>query len=1145
MREKAVRHTLISTLVLTLLLPVNSTAQSQENDPAAVQPLPPALHHSRQDQPTPSPLADANPRKSPGHLSAPFPMPVPKDLPRRVPIREAVSLHQQSDPIIGLIQQIDESMVLGYLENLTSFGPRVTETGPCQAAGDYIYDEFQAMGLDVRYHDWSFGGRQDRNIEATLHGSDPLSGEIYVICAHYDSVPGAPGADDNGSGTAAVLSAAFVMSQHAFDHTIRFVTFSGEEQGLLGSHEYVEEAYAAGDNIVATLNADMIGFAVTQNDEQNIIVYANGASTWLSEYTTDVNTLYSSYIDLTVNPAGASSGSDHWYFWQYGYDALFYFEYNFNDYYHSPQDIIANMNLTYDVKVTRLVIATLAELALIAPPIVQPCELDKLTASDASADDLFGVSVSISGDRAVVGAHYDDYAGTDSGSAYVFRWDDNGTPSDPSDDFWGEEQKLTASDAAPGDYFGYAVSINGDRAIVGAYYDDDAGDRSGSAYVFRRDDNGTPLDPGDDFWVQEDKLTAADAAAFDGFGNSVSISGDRVVVGAFDDDDAGTRSGSAYVFRRDDNGTTSDPSDDFWVQEDKLTASDAAAGDQFGFAVSVSGDRAVVGADRNDDACPGNPNCDSGSAYVFRRNDNATPSDPSDDFWVQEDKLTPPDAGAGDEFAHAVSISGDRILVGANWGDAPGASDSGSAYVFSRDDNSTPLNPSDDFWVQEDKLTALDAAASDHFGYSVSVSGDRAVVGAWGNEDAGERTGSAYVFRRTGNRWSQDSKLTAPDATAGDVFGVSVSISGDRSIVGAHDNDDACPGDPSCDSGSAYVFGVAGDCNRNGIDDVCDIRDGTSPDKDGDGVPDECTCERGSRPEPERLAGTPLQSPLAGGTRGESPQGATAAAAEDPVNVKNRFISIKAADPGRIQAIRVRFVSLPPPFDVWNYENTGSDFFAGVPREACENSGKGLETAAEDCPDALPARTFWTAPLLCGKETAHMMDWHGQCPPSGNCVGGLIEGEPCSVDDDCAEVVHLYHEGIVPSGVYDVQVVDPIGDQVAQPENCYSSPLTMTQAKWGDVCGPSLVEGACTAVSDGIADVTNDVLGALDKFTNVSLLQKARADIGPGDDGINNGPDFMVDVAIDVLRALAAFTGVPYPYQPGDPCEPGLAVARD
>ncbi len=105
--------------------------------------------------------------------------------------------------------------------------------------------------------------------------------------------------------------------------------------------------------------------------------------------------------------------------------------------------------------------------------------------------------------------------------------------------------------------------------------------------------------------------------------------------------------------------------------------------------------------------------------------------------------------------------------------------------------------------------------------------------------------------------------------------------------------------------------------------------------------------------------------------------------------------------------------------------------------------------------------------------------------------------------------------------------------------NSYTVALTITQAVWGDVCGPDMVQGlSCAAPPDGVADVTNDVLGVLGKFTNTFPLQKSRADLEPGDDGIHNGPDFKVNVTNDVLFALGAFTGASYPFVPGDPCEP-------
>jgi len=382
----------------------------------------------------------------------------------------------------------------------------------------------------------------------------------------------------------------------------------------------------------------------------------------------------------------------------------------------------------------------------------------KLVASDGAGGDEFGYSVSVSGDVAVVGACLDDDNGSDSGSAYVYRW--NGTS-------WAQEpNKLLASDGAAGDDFGCSVSVSGDVAVVGAYLDDDNGSHSGSAYVYRW--NGTS-------WAQEpNKLVASDGAWGDRFGWSVSVSGNVVVVGAYDDDDNGSYSGSAYVFRW--NGTS-------WAQEpNKLLPSDGAGGDRFGWSVSVSGDVAVVGAYGDDDN-----GTDTGSAYVFRWNGTS---------WVQEAKLLASDGAEFDDFGRSVSVSGDVAVVGAPYADENG-SDSGSAYIFARNQGGP------DNWGQVTELLPSDGAADDYFGWSVSLSGDVALVGAYMDDDKGSESGSAYVFRWNGTSWVEQPKLLASDGAADDEFGLSVSVSGNVAVVGAYYDDDK-----GTDSGSAYVFGV-------------------------------------------------------------------------------------------------------------------------------------------------------------------------------------------------------------------------------------------------------------------------------------------------------------------------------------------------
>jgi uncharacterized repeat protein (TIGR01451 family) len=373
----------------------------------------------------------------------------------------------------------------------------------------------------------------------------------------------------------------------------------------------------------------------------------------------------------------------------------------------------------------------------------------KLKPADGAAYDFFGWSVSLSGDRALVGAYQDDDNGSESGAAYVF--DFNGTS-------WSETAKLKPADGAAGDYFGTSVSLVDDRALVASIRDDDNGDRSGSAYVF--DFDGTS-------WSETAKLKSTDGAAGDYFGTSVSLSGDRALVGANGDDDNGTSSGSAYVFEF--NGTA-------WYETGKLKPTDGAASDYFGGSVSLWGDRALVGA--NDDH---NGN-DSGAAYVFELNGTT---------WSEAAKLTPTDGAEFDYFGNSVSLADDRALVGAWWDDDNG-NRSGSAYVF--DFGGTT-------WSETAKLTPTDGAASDEFGFAVSLSGNRALVGAIGDDDNGSSSGSAYVFELSGSTWNQTAKLTASDGAEGNSFGFAVSLSDDRALFGARGDDDN-----GGSSGSAYVF---------------------------------------------------------------------------------------------------------------------------------------------------------------------------------------------------------------------------------------------------------------------------------------------------------------------------------------------------
>jgi hypothetical protein len=271
--------------------------------------------------------------------------------------------------IIELLQQLNETLILGYLENLTAFGPRETGTEACDLAAHYLYNTLKNIGLSVRYHNYTDDAVSGSNIEATLFGADPTN--IFIICGHYDTVEAGPGADDDGSGVAAVLAAAEIMSKYEFGHTVRFVAFSGEEQGLIGSRHYAEDAYYNKDSIVAVLNADMIAYTATGSDGKQGKIFENTASEWIVDFTQDISVLYNDYIDIQLIPQGETWGSDHYYFWEYGYDAVFYHEFNFNDYYHSADDTIAHMNITYATRFSRLILATLVTMAQAPRPVLE------------------------------------------------------------------------------------------------------------------------------------------------------------------------------------------------------------------------------------------------------------------------------------------------------------------------------------------------------------------------------------------------------------------------------------------------------------------------------------------------------------------------------------------------------------------------------------------------------------------------------------------------------------------------------------------------------------------------------------------------------------------------------------------------------
>jgi len=372
--------------------------------------------------------------------------------------------------------------------------------------------------------------------------------------------------------------------------------------------------------------------------------------------------------------------------------------------------------------------------------------LPKMVAPDGEAMDQFGFSVAVDGNYAIVGAPFDDGDITDSGSAYIFKsygtnWamvakligaqtsrlfgisvsisgnyalvGASGSESAyifrrMAADYWVQRIVFTEADG-----FGGSVSISGDYAIVGADYDDEEGENAGAVFIYESNDI---------TWFQKAKLTASDAKPDNHFGCSVSICGNYALVGACGAD---TEAGKAYVFRRTFRIIPPDTIVWFWTEQTKLEAPDRAAHDSFGYSVSTDGAYAVIAAIGDDEK-----GIDSGSVYVFKRDGL---------LWEYQTKLLASDGERDDSFGESVSISGDNICIGARFGNGR-MEDSGSAYVFKRDGSN---------WVEQPKLTALDGMAGEFFGNSVSINGFNIMVGAPRKREViGAAAGAAYPFGR-------------------------------------------------------------------------------------------------------------------------------------------------------------------------------------------------------------------------------------------------------------------------------------------------------------------------------------------------------------------------------------------------------------
>lgn len=325
-------------------------------------------------------------------------------------------------------------------------------------------------------------------------------------------------------------------------------------------------------------------------------------------------------------------------------------------------------------------------------------EAAKLGAGTPSAQFGNG-AVAISGRQILVGALVDAPFGTSEGAAYVFERQGGD---------WVEVAQLVHPDGDLGDLFGTDVALDARRALVGAPGDDALGADSGAVFVYERQGGA---------WTNTAVLREPDGGANADFGEVVALSGRRAVVGLPFEGGEFQLQGAVHVFELGSGGV--------WRHRAKITASDAASSDWFGFAVAIDGTRLVISSPvANDQGVA------SGKVYVFERQ--------ADGSWDEVALLLASDGETNDNFGWSVDLDGDRIVVGAHDSDGPAGESTGTLYVFDRQPDGT--------WLEVATCTATDAAQGDQLGVAVAFSGDTVVGGAPKDDDGGVSSGAAYVF---------------------------------------------------------------------------------------------------------------------------------------------------------------------------------------------------------------------------------------------------------------------------------------------------------------------------------------------------------------------------------------------------------------
>ncbi|MEM7296871.1 MAG: hypothetical protein AAF391_01230, partial [Bacteroidota bacterium] len=367
----------------------------------------------------------------------------------------------------------------------------------------------------------------------------------------------------------------------------------------------------------------------------------------------------------------------------------------------------------------------------------------KLLPADPLGQDFFGQRVALSGNRALIAT------GATTRRVYYYELEN---------EVWVSKGQVSSDSQVSFNAFGQGLALEGDRAMVGA---PNGLEVVGSVYYFEFE-NGE--------WVQKQEISPNDGSNHDRFGHSVSISGDRAIIGSIEDDDSGNASGSAYIFEF-QNGV--------WVQTDKFTGNDSILDDNFGRRVHLDGDRAIVGVRGHIDQ-----GVNEGAAYVFELQGNE---------WIQTAKLLRDDGDLGGEFGENILLRGDRAVV-SNMTDDDNGSSAGAVYVFDLIDGS---------WVQAPKVIPNDGGFAKRFGSSVFLADDKMYVGSRGGDNEfGISTGTVYIFDLVDGSWVESpERINANDGVESDLFGESIALDEDRILVGATQ-----VADLGVNVGAAYVI---------------------------------------------------------------------------------------------------------------------------------------------------------------------------------------------------------------------------------------------------------------------------------------------------------------------------------------------------